>query len=70
MAEGAEVYQPPCDLHFVVAGRGSALSAADVSRLRGAPVGLHLLPDAGHWLHIDALAELVELVAADLPSVG
>jgi pimeloyl-ACP methyl ester carboxylesterase len=63
------VESPPCPLRFAVAARGSALSADDQLRLRrlaGPRLAVHEL-DSGHWLHVDALDALVDLVAADLP---
>jgi pimeloyl-ACP methyl ester carboxylesterase len=64
---------PPCPLRFAVAGRDSALTAADRTRLAaaadsGVDLVVHELAEAGHWLHIDALDQLLDRVAADLPS--
>jgi len=69
------VEAPPGPLRFAVAGRGSAVSTADRARLAaiaggGADLVVRDLPDAGHWLHIDALDALVDLVAADLPELA
>ncbi|HTM22298.1 MAG TPA: alpha/beta hydrolase [Kofleriaceae bacterium] len=65
------VEHPPGPLRFAVAGRGSALSPADRARLQAATanplVQVHDLPDAGHWLNVDALDALVDLLASDLP---
>jgi pimeloyl-ACP methyl ester carboxylesterase len=66
------VERPPGPLRFAVAGRGSALSPDDRARLRAIAAGepqlrVHDLPDAGHWLNVDALEPLVDLIAADLP---
>jgi pimeloyl-ACP methyl ester carboxylesterase len=65
----------PGALHFVVAGRSSAVTADDRVRLedlaaRGV-AAVHVLPDAGHWLHLDAGAELIALLSAELaPPAG
>jgi pimeloyl-ACP methyl ester carboxylesterase len=62
----------PGDLHVVVAGRSSTVSVADRTRLAGlAAAGqVHVdTLDAGHWLHMEAPAAVIELVAAGLPSV-
>jgi pimeloyl-ACP methyl ester carboxylesterase len=59
---------PGGDVEVVAAERGSALSAADVGRLAAAPPHVHVhRVAAGHWLHIDAPAAVVELFAAHLP---
>lgn len=67
------VEHPPCPLRFVVAGQASALSADDRARLgaiaaANPDVVVHALPDAGHWLNVDAPDALGDLLAADLPS--
>lgn len=65
----------PGAVHVVVAGRSSAVSPDDRARLedldaRGV-AALHVLPDAGHWLHLDAGAELLALLSAELaPPAG
>jgi pimeloyl-ACP methyl ester carboxylesterase len=60
----------PGAVRFVVAGRSSAVSAEDRARLEdlsaAGRVALHLLPDAGHWLHLDAGAALLDLFSAEL----
>ncbi len=45
-------------LHFVVAGRASAIDAAEHTRLRAIATRsprlvVHSLPNAGHWVHVD-----------------
>ncbi len=58
------VEAPPTDLHFVAAGRSTALSADDRARLRALAsdrVHLHEIPTASHWLHIDSLPQLLSL---------
>jgi pimeloyl-ACP methyl ester carboxylesterase len=59
---------PGSDVEFVVAEQSPTVSDADRGRLAAAPphVHVHAIP-AGHWLHIDAPAAVVELFAAHLP---
>jgi pimeloyl-ACP methyl ester carboxylesterase len=57
------------DLELVIADRSDTLSAADRARLASAPPHIHAHHvDAGHWLHIDAPANVVELLVAKLPT--
>ncbi len=60
----------PGDAHLVVAARSSTVSEADRARLAALPadarVHVHDV-DAGHWLHIDAPAAMVDLLATRLP---
>jgi pimeloyl-ACP methyl ester carboxylesterase len=59
---------PP--LHVVAASQDSAISEADTQRfhkMHSPRLHLHQL-QGGHWLHVDALEELVALVANRLPS--
>jgi len=60
---------PGGDVEMVVAERSPTVSAADRGRLAAAPahVHVHVIGGAGHWLHIDAPAAVVELFAAHLP---
>jgi len=59
---------PGGDVEVVVAERSSALSAADLGRLAAAPPHVHVhRVAAGHWLHFDAPALIVELFASRLP---
>ncbi len=53
---------------MVVAEHGHTVSAADLARLEHAPVAVttHVIPGAGHWLHLDAPAAVVEHVVAAL----
>jgi hypothetical protein len=45
------------------------VSAADRGRLAAAPPHVHVhYVTAGHWLHIDAPARVVDLFALHLPS--
>jgi pimeloyl-ACP methyl ester carboxylesterase len=55
------------EVEFVVADRASSVGPADQARLRAAPSHVHVeRVDAGHWLHIDAPAAVVELFARKL----
>jgi esterase len=60
------------DLRFVVAERSERLDAPIRERLQrlAAEGRLHyeLLPNAGHWLHVDNPEGLLELIAKALPS--
>lgn len=59
---------PGGEVEVVVAERSSAVSAADRGRLAAAPPHVHVHPvDAGHWLHIEAPAAVVDLLASRLP---
>jgi len=58
---------PGGDVEVVVAERSSAVSAADRGRLAAAPPHVHVHPvAAGHWLHIEAPAAVVDLLASRL----
>lgn len=55
------------ELHFVVATAGSSVTPTDRDRLRTAPPHVHVHEiTAGHWLHIEAPAAVVELFATHL----
>jgi len=63
----------PGELHVVCAGRSATVPHDDRVRLAAhqAHTGLtfvHSVPDAGHWLHIDAPDAVVELLAGALPA--
>ncbi|HEX8107542.1 MAG TPA: alpha/beta fold hydrolase [Kofleriaceae bacterium] len=59
---------PGGDVEVVVAERSPAVSAADRGRLAAAPPHVHVHPvAAGHWLHIEAPAAVVDLLASRLP---
>jgi pimeloyl-ACP methyl ester carboxylesterase len=60
---------PGGDVEVVVAEQSSTVSAADRGRLAAAPPHVHVhYVTAGHWLHIDAPARVVDLFASHLPS--
>ena len=56
----------PGALRFVVAGRSSAVDAADRRRLEAlaaaADISLDVIAEAGHWLHLDAADSLLGLL--------
>lgn len=59
------------EVHVVVAGRASAVSEASRARLgvlakERRAVVVHDLPDAGHWVHVDAPDEIVSILAGGL----
>lgn len=65
------VESPPagCQLHFLKAGRSSAMSAAAVDRIAaraGDRLFLHHR-DGGHWIHAESPAVVVALLAEHLP---
>lgn len=63
-----DVLSPSGELHFVIASKGSSVSAVDRDRLRTTPPHVHVHEvTAGHWLHIDAPAAIVELFVTHLP---
>lgn len=55
-------------LELVLADRSTTVSEADRRRLEHAPPHVHVHHlDAGHWLHIDAAAAVVDLFTRHLP---
>ena len=59
---------PGGDVEVVIASRSLTLSADDQARLAGAPPHVHAHHvEAGHWLHVDAPAAVVELFVTRLP---
>jgi esterase len=59
----------PGELHVVIAEQSSTLTAEDRARLAAAPPHVHAHRiDTGHWLHIEAAANVVELLASGLPT--
>lgn len=62
------VEQTTAPLHFVVAARGNIVSADDLARLDALPhVTTTVIAHAGHWLHLDAPAAVVDAIVATLP---
>jgi len=58
--------------HLIVGGRSSVLDAAELQHAQGLAAGsdrvsVHVIPEAGHWLHVDAPDALFDLVAAATP---
>lgn len=57
----AQVTSP--QLHLVAGGTSPVLSDADLSRFQNSPgANVHVIPDAGHWVHADAPRELLALL--------
>lgn len=62
----------PGEVHFVVAGRSSAVSAEDRARLdelgrARSSVHVTVIKESGHWVHMEAPDELLDMVASALP---
>jgi len=59
----------PGEVHIVIAEQSDTLSEEDRTRLAAAPphVHVHRVP-AGHWLHIEAPATVVDLLTSGLPT--
>lgn len=58
--------EPPCRIDVVRAGRGDRWPESVLSRYAteaGAEVHLHVLPDAGHWVHVDDPAGVIRLLS-------
>jgi pimeloyl-ACP methyl ester carboxylesterase len=56
-------------LELVVAQKSPVWSAPDLERARGSGEHVHVHEvDAGHWLHIQAPAQVVELFVTELPA--
>jgi esterase len=59
----------PGELHVVIAERARTLSPEDRERLASAPPHVHThRVDAGHWLHSESPANVVEVLASGLPT--
>jgi esterase len=59
----------PGEVHVVIAEKASTLSEDDRGRLATAPPHVHAHRiAAGHWLHIEAPANVVEVLASGLPT--
>jgi pimeloyl-ACP methyl ester carboxylesterase len=63
----------PGAAHVVVAGRSSAVMPPDRTRFAelaaAGRIALHLIPEAGHWLHVEAPDQLLALLADELPAL-
>ena len=60
-----ERVQSKTPVHVVLAGRSQWWRGESQERLKILPgVATYILPDAGHWVHIDRPDELVEMLAA------
>jgi esterase len=59
----------PGTLELVIAERSTTLDASDRERLAAPPTHVHVhRVDAGHWLHVEAPANVVELLVSRLPT--
>jgi pimeloyl-ACP methyl ester carboxylesterase len=54
----------PVPLRFIRGGQSGYMTASDVQRLNDARVPVHTLADAGHYVHVDALDDLVDMVTS------
>lgn len=55
---------PPVPVRFVRAGRSDRWTPTELARFEACPrVALDVLPDAGHWLHVDDPEGLLALLA-------
>jgi pimeloyl-ACP methyl ester carboxylesterase len=64
-----EALPEPCTLDIVVGGRSDAISAEDQRRLasisgRDPHICVHILEQAGHWVHVDAPDALLRLLTS------
>lgn len=52
----------------IVGGASDVYSDADLERVRACEkASLHVVPGAGHWVHVDAPAALVALLVEHVP---
>lgn len=58
----------PGDVRFVVAEKSDTVSADDRARAIAAPRTTVDVVPTGHWLHLEAPAAIVELIASGLPA--
>ncbi|CAN5446055.1 alpha/beta fold hydrolase [soil metagenome] len=60
-------------IEIIVGGRSTVLDTADrvranqIARDSHGRVSVHVIPDAGHWVHVDAPAELIRVVTEAIP---
>ena len=71
--EVVETPPPACTLDFVVGGRSSVLSPADLARLDRAAkseprLRVHVIETASHWVHVDSPDALVALLTEGFAS--
>ena len=64
-----ETLRDDCTLDLVIGGRSAAFSEADRERiarvsLSNPRVSVHVIEEAGHWVHVEAPDALLELIAA------
>lgn len=62
-------------VHLIAGGQSAVLSPADIARVELAAreheaVHLHVVPDAGHWVHVDAPDALHELLLTATSALG
>jgi esterase len=59
----------PGTLELVIAERSTTLDVGDRDRVAAPPAHVHVHRiDAGHWLHVEAPANVVELLVSSLPT--
>ena len=67
------VERGPTQIELVVGGKSTVLDPADRERAKSVAaasegrVHVHVVENAGHWVHVDAPAELVRIVTEALP---
>ena len=60
-------------MHLVIGDRSTVLDTEDreharrIAEASGGRVQVHVLPHAGHWVHVDAPQELLALLIAAAP---
>jgi pimeloyl-ACP methyl ester carboxylesterase len=64
-----EAIPDECTLDVVIGGRSQVFSSADRERIeqiaaQNARISVHLIKQAGHWVHIDATDALVALLTS------
>lgn len=65
-----EAPRPGLRVHLIVGGKSPAFAAGDLARAERATAGgqltVRVIPEAGHWVHVDAPEALLDLVSADV----
>ena len=59
--------ESPGDVRVVIAGASTAVGAGDRERFMASGATTYTFAESGHWVHIEALGRLVEVVSAALP---